>query len=267
MQFAPVQTPRLPVQHAPSTFFTVVNLQFGKIFRYDAPRASRRPPNRVLVPRVRERKTLMNNWLKRGALALTLGAFCTLSGAASAVPKPGILTPPTKAENPAAAKAAVDKSVDAKVKPGEPIAKIDGKDGKPELTPGASASASATASAGAVAAVPEVDEKVKEAAAVKRKEWKEARKAKAKEVRAEVKKKVEAALKGKPMVTAMREELQRHARRLARLDRVKTVASEANDTDTVTRVDKLIEKENARHNKWMASFEVKAAAGDKAGAK
>jgi hypothetical protein len=250
--------------HCQSKFFAVANLQFPKMFGYDAPRASRRPPNRVQLPRVRERKTLMNNWLKRGALALTLGAFCTLSGAASAEPKPGILTPPTKGGNPTAAKGG-DKPADVKTKTGEPIAKLDGK---PEGAPAASASAASSAAGGAPAGGPE-DEKAKEAAAAKRKEWKETRKAKAKEVRAEVKKKVEAALKGKPFAAPMREELQRHARRLARLDRAKSVAAEANDTETVTRVDKLIEKENARHDKWMASFDAKAAGGDKdkAGAK
>jgi hypothetical protein len=57
----------------------------------------------------------MNNWLKRGALALVLGAVCTLSGAASAEPKPGILTPPTKA-NPAAAAKGNDKAAEAGAK-------------------------------------------------------------------------------------------------------------------------------------------------------
>lgn len=244
-----------------SKFFAFVNLQILKTLGYDAPRASRRPPNREQLPRVRERKTFMNNWLKRGALALTLGALCTLSGAASAEPKPAILTPPTRA-NPASAKGG-DKPADAKTKPGEPIGKFDGVP-----NPAASAGASAAASAAAPPGGPE-DEKAKEAAAAKRKEWKEARKAKAKDVRADVKKKVEAALKGKPLVAPMREELQRHARRLARLDRAKTVATEANDTETVTRVDKLIEKENARHDKWMAGFDAKAAGAekDKAGAK
>jgi hypothetical protein len=218
--------------------------------------------------RVRERKTLMNNWLKRGALALVLGAFCTLSGAASAEPKPGILTPPTKGGAPAAAKGGNDKAAEATADKGKPDDK-----GKPGATPEAagSAAASAAASAGVAPGGPE-DEKAKEAAAAKRKEWKEARKAKAKDHRAEIKKKVEAALKGKPMVAAMKEELQRHARRLARLDRAKSVADEAKDADTVGRVDKLIAKENARHDKWIAGYDAKAAgdtkaASDKGGAK
>ena len=198
----------------------------------------------------------MNNWLKRGALALALGAFCTLSGAASAEPKPTILTPPTKGGAPTGAKAAADKPADAKTKPGEPIAKIDGK---PGAAPDPAGSAAAGPAGSAAAGGPE-DAKAKEAVAAKFKEWKDARKAKAKDVRAEVKKKVEAALKGKPMANAMKEEIKRHARRIARLERAKSVAGEANDTDTVGRVDKLIEKENARHDKWLAGFDAKAGA-------
>jgi hypothetical protein len=194
--------------------------------------------------RVRERKTLMNDWLKKGAFALVLGAFCTLSGAALAVPKPGILTPPTKAT-----------TASAKSKPGEPIAKIE-------------PAASAAPSAGAAPTSAD-DEKAKEAFVAKRKEWKEKRKATIKDVRAEVKKQVEAALKGKPMEAGMKEELKRHAQRTARLERAKSVADEAKDADTVARVDKLIEKENARHDKWLAGYAAKAMMGDKdkAGAK
>lgn len=200
----------------------------------------------------------MNNWLKRGALVLVLGAFCTLSGAASSEPKPGILTPPTKGGNPTSAKGGNDKSADAKVPTGEPIAKIgDGKDAK---TPGPAGSAAAGG--------PE-DDKAKEERAAKAKAKMEERKAKAKDNRAEIKKKVEAALKGQPMANAMKEELKRHARRLARLDRARDVADEAKDTDTVARIDKLIAKENERHDKWIAKYDAKGAAGDKdkAGAK
>jgi hypothetical protein len=209
----------------------------------------------------------MNNWLKRGALALVLGAFCVVSGAALAEPKPTILTPPTKA---GAAAPGKDKAADAKDKAAEAGAKGDekGKGDEKKDEAAAAGSASAAGSAAAAPGGPE-DEKAKEAAAAKRKEWKEARKAKIKDARAEIKKKVEAALKGQPMAAAMKEELKRHARRLARLERAKSVADEAKDTDTVSRVDKLIEKENARHDKWMTGYNAKAAGGDKdkAGAK
>lgn len=183
----------------------------------------------------------MNNWLKRGALALVLGAVCTLSGAALAEPKPGILTPPTRA-NPASAKAG---SNDDK--------------GKSADAPSAALSASAAASAAAPPGGPE-DEKAIAERAAKAKAKMEDRKAKAKEHRAEIKKKVEEKLKGQPMVAAMKEELKRHARRLSRLERAKDVAEGANDADTVARIDKLIAKENGRHDKWMAGFDAKAGA-------
>jgi hypothetical protein len=204
----------------------------------------------------------MNNWLKRGTLALVLGAFCAVSSAALAEPKPTILTPPIKGAAAPGAKGN-DKAAEAKDKD-----KAATPDPAGSAAAGASSAAAGAGSAAAGAGTPE-DEKAKEAAAAKRKEWKDARKAKAKDMRAEAKKKVEAALKGQPMAMAMKEELKRHARRLARLERAKGVADEAKDTDTVTRVDKLIEKENARHDKWMAGFNAKAAGGDKdkAGAK
>ena len=64
-------------------------------------------------------------------------------------------------------------------------------------------------------------------------------------------------LRGQPMSEAMKEELSRHARRLARLERIKALAVEAKDTAVVERVTKLIEKENARHDKFTAHFESK----------
>lgn len=211
----------------------------------------------------------MDNWLKRGALALVLGALCTMSGAAMAVPKPGILTPPTKGANPA----------DAKAKPPEPIAKIDkgkgdekgnektdDKGGPPEGAGSAGPAGSAGAPPGTVGAGVS-EEKLKEIRA-KVKARLEEHKAKVKEHRAEIKKKVEEKLKGQPMVNAMKEELKRHARRISRLERAKDLAEEANDADTIARIDKLIAKENGRHDGWMGKFDAKAAAGgDKAGAK
>jgi len=50
---------------------------------------------------------------------------------------------------------------------------------------------------------------------------------------------------------ALREELRRHARRLARLARVRELADTAKDADTVTRADKLIDREQERHARWM----------------
>ncbi|HMI89131.1 MAG TPA: hypothetical protein VK550_33865 [Polyangiaceae bacterium] len=73
--------------------------------------------------------------------------------------------------------------------------------------------------------------------------------------------KIAGALRGQPMSEAMKEELSRHARRLARLERIKVLALEAKDTGVVERVTKLIDKENARHDKFTSHFEGK---GDKA---
>ena len=75
--------------------------------------------------------------------------------------------------------------------------------------------------------------------------------------------KIAAVLRGQPMSEPMKQELERHARRLARLERVKAVATESKDTATADRASKLIETENARHDKFTSTFE---ATTDKAGA-
>jgi hypothetical protein len=69
--------------------------------------------------------------------------------------------------------------------------------------------------------------------------------------------KIAAALRGQPMSEAMKEEMSRHARRLARLERIKALAAEAKDSAVVERVTKLIEKENARHDKFTSHVESK----------
>jgi hypothetical protein len=56
-----------------------------------------------------------------------------------------------------------------------------------------------------------------------------------------------------PMDQATREELKRHARRVARLERIKTLATDAKDDDSAQRAAKLLEKENARHDKWLTT--------------
>src|SRR5262249_22291606 len=63
--------------------------------------------------------------------------------------------------------------------------------------------------------------------------------------------KLKAMLKG-PIDEAMRQELRRNAERLARLERIKTIAQTEKDTATVDKVTALITKENARHDAWMA---------------
>lgn len=87
---------------------------------------------------------------------------------------------------------------------------------------------------------------------------KEATKKKAKEEREVLKGKVQMALKGKPMSAALKEALKRHARRLARLDRIADLARALKDDDTLDRTKKLIEKENDHHNKFMVKFDPSA---------
>ncbi len=62
--------------------------------------------------------------------------------------------------------------------------------------------------------------------------------------------KLQGMLKG-PMDASVKEELRRHAERVARIERIKVVATEAKDNDAVDRAGKLIGKENARHDNWM----------------
>jgi hypothetical protein len=65
------------------------------------------------------------------------------------------------------------------------------------------------------------------------------------------------------MNEAMKQELERHARRLARLERIKALATEAKDTATLERVNKLIETENARHDRFTSQFDAKDDKGSK----
>ena len=76
----------------------------------------------------------------------------------------------------------------------------------------------------------------------------------------ELKAKVKEKLKNQPMAQAMKEELSRHAKRVARIMRVKEVAEGEKDADAVTRADKLLQKEQERHDKWMANYDAKAGA-------
>jgi hypothetical protein len=58
---------------------------------------------------------------------------------------------------------------------------------------------------------------------------------------------------------AVRAELKVHAWRMARLDRVRELAAAEDKTDVVARVDKLIAKEEARHDKHMGVLNTKGA--------
>lgn len=67
-----------------------------------------------------------------------------------------------------------------------------------------------------------------------------------------------AALRGKPMSQAFQQELRRHARRMARLARIQTVAAESGDVDVIQRVDVLLVKEKKRHQRWLEKHASKA---------
>ena len=86
------------------------------------------------------------------------------------------------------------------------------------------------------------------------------RKDRQKKQRDELRAKVKEKLKGQPMAQAMKEELQRHAMRVARIQRVKEVAQGEKDDDAVGRADKLLAKEQERHDKWMANYDAKGGA-------
>jgi len=55
-------------------------------------------------------------------------------------------------------------------------------------------------------------------------------------------------------------ELKVHARRIARLERARKVADEAGKKEVVARIDKLLEKERARHQKAMEKLKEKGPA-------
>jgi hypothetical protein len=65
-----------------------------------------------------------------------------------------------------------------------------------------------------------------------------------------LKEKLKAKLHG-PMDEALKQELRRHAERLAKLERIKAVATTEKDTASADKATGLITKENARHDKWM----------------
>jgi hypothetical protein len=60
-----------------------------------------------------------------------------------------------------------------------------------------------------------------------------------------------------PMTETQKQDLRRHAQRVAKLERIKALALDAKDSATAERADKLLEKENARHEKWMSSLSAK----------
>jgi hypothetical protein len=64
-----------------------------------------------------------------------------------------------------------------------------------------------------------------------------------------------------PVTDAVREQLKRHAQRVAKLERIRAVALEAKDKDAADRASKLLEKETAHYQKWLASADAKTGSG------
>ena len=77
--------------------------------------------------------------------------------------------------------------------------------------------------------------------------WRKARTARVKAL----KRRLHRQLKGRPITKAVTAELRVHNRRMARLNRLKVVATEKEDDDAVARIDELIGKEQTRHQGWF----------------
>jgi hypothetical protein len=58
-------------------------------------------------------------------------------------------------------------------------------------------------------------------------------------------------LRGGPITESVRAGLQEHARRIARLLRLEEIAAARNDYELAMRIEKLVARENARHDKWL----------------
>ena len=149
----------------------------------------------------------------------------------------------------ALAKAAADPTIPAQSRTGAPHGKTP-PNGPPHLAPSAS---SADADAGFPFATPEDPEQAeREFEDIKAKA---ARIARAKNQRNALRDKVTGMLKGAPMDIALKQELTTHARRIARLERAKKLAADRKDQAGGERAAKLIEIENARHEKWLSGFD------------
>ncbi len=65
-------------------------------------------------------------------------------------------------------------------------------------------------------------------------------------------------LRGKKITPAFREEFRRHARRTARLQRIREMAGDSGDRKMVAKVDALTVRENARHDRFLAKVAAKS---------
>ncbi|EYF05169.1 hypothetical protein [Chondromyces apiculatus] len=58
-------------------------------------------------------------------------------------------------------------------------------------------------------------------------------------------------LKNKPMDEALKQESQRHAERVAKLERIQALAVESGDTAAAARAKTLLDQENARYQSYL----------------
>ncbi|MGC4095371.1 MAG: hypothetical protein QM756_47085 [Polyangiaceae bacterium] len=58
--------------------------------------------------------------------------------------------------------------------------------------------------------------------------------------------------RGGPPPQGLADEMKRHAHRVARIERARQVAEQAKDTEGVARAEKLLTKENERHERWLS---------------
>lgn len=61
----------------------------------------------------------------------------------------------------------------------------------------------------------------------------------------------------RPMSSALQQETRRHASRTARLARIRSIAVDKGNSTVVSRADSLLAKENARHGRWMKTYDAR----------
>ncbi|MBI4952207.1 MAG: hypothetical protein HY908_09245 [Myxococcales bacterium] len=81
------------------------------------------------------------------------------------------------------------------------------------------------------------------------------------ERRAELRTRVREILGDRPLTPAIVGELRTHARRVARLERLREIAAEQEREALVTQLDELLRAERERHEQWMARAKERAAMG------
>jgi hypothetical protein len=84
-------------------------------------------------------------------------------------------------------------------------------------------------------------------------ERKQKREQRAKDRRRALGKRLEKRLRGEKLSDDIKAELQTHAERVARLRQIRYAAAVAGDYEAVTRTDRVLARENARHERWWRS--------------